>query len=385
MGLSRKIFIVWLCVVALAAAMASVLPHSEIDLGYSVLMSFMLLLGILSFTIFRREPNQSNKAVFLNFAIFFFIGSSNFLLFFAGPGNSFLTGETNAAFYVNQYYSFVVFVFFMAFAIVYLAIDSLFRESRIALKYVAAFGIVAGFLVYYYHPVLVDKQYVWNTPDYKDFVSLYDVNESLKESGVQSPTVRDLAQGVELPAWQEGRIVGTLSTGAELERIAEIFPYLSDGSHIVLLYRPLMWDMIKMQTLIIVFLLLFFGYQYKKDPPQGAYIEKIAFLFLPYASLEILHNYSFIRSVDAQMFAEFQSVGFYLTSLVMLCLCLFFGLRLSFLVSVKGDFYERELVSDPEHISRWRDSIDNLVVRHFLNPQTIHGRLFTPREARSRT
>ena len=385
MGLSRKILITWSSILLFALLMASILPHSKIDVGYSILMSFMLLLGIISFTIFRHEPNKSNKAVFLNFSIFFLLASSNFVLFFAGPENSFLTGETNAAFYVNQYYSFVVFVFSMSFSIVYLTIDSLFRESRIVVKYISALSIVAGFFIYYYHPLLLDKQYVWHTSDYQDFITIYDANDRLKTDGIESPSVIQLAEAVDLPAWYDGKEVGTLSANAELNRIGEIFPYLSEGSHIVLLYRPLMWNMIKMQTLIIVFLLLFFGYQYKKDPPQGAYIEKIAFLFLPYASLEILHNYSFIRSVDAQMFAEFQSVGFYLTSLVLLLLSLFFALRLSFLVSVKGEFYERELVSDPEHISRWRDSIDNLVVRHFLNPQTIHGRLFAPREARSRT
>jgi hypothetical protein len=69
----------------------------------------------------------------------------------------------------------------------------------------------------------------------------------------------------------------------------------------------------------------------------------------------------------------------------LLLLLVFFSLRLSFIRSIKGEFYERELVLDSEHISRWRDGIDNLVVRHFLNPETIHGRLFAPREAKSKT
>ena len=383
MSLSRKVLIAWTSTVCLAAGMANLFPHAEIDLGYSFLMSLMLLLGIVSFMIFRHEPNSSNKAVFLNFSIFFLAGASQFILFFAGY--SFLTEDVNGAFYLNQYHSFVAFVFFMAFSIVYLVIDSLFRESKILVKYLTAFSIVAAFLVYYYQPVLTDKQYVWNTPEYSDYGEMVSANESLVNKGISSPSIDDLSKAVELPAWYDGKRVGTLSEPSERERIAEIFPYLGEGNFVVLLYRPLFWNMIKMETLIIVFVLLFFGYQYKKDPPQGAYIEKIAFLFLPYASLEILHNYSFIRSVDAETFVEFQSVGFYLTSLVLVLLSLFFSLRLSFLVSVKGEFYERELVSDPEHISRWRDSIDNLVVRHFLNPQTIHGRLFAPREARSRT
>jgi hypothetical protein len=73
-----------------------------------------------------------------------------------------------------------------------------------------------------------------------------------------------------------------------------------------------------------------------------------------------------------------------LTLLNLLLLLVFFGLRLRFITSVKGEFYERELVSDSEHISRWRDAFDNLVVRHFLNPKAIHGRLFASRTPRNK-
>ncbi|MEX0602646.1 MAG: hypothetical protein WD295_04845, partial [Bacteroidota bacterium] len=81
---------------------------------------------------------------------------------------------------------------------------------------------------------------------------------------------------------------------------------------------------------------------------------------------------------------DLHAIGQYLTLFNLVLLGVFFALRLSFINSVKGEFYERELVSDSEHISRWRDSIDNLVVRHFLNPETLHGRLLAPRQAKSK-
>jgi len=147
--------------------------------------------------------------------------------------------------------------------------------------------------------------------------------------------------------------------------------------------KPLHLDIIYMSVMCVVFIFLFFGYQYRNDPPQGAYIEKIIFLFLPYCSLEILHNYAYIKSVEYSGLLDVQEVGWYLSVVNLLLLTLFFGLRLRFITSVKGEFYERELVSDAEHISRWRDSFDNLVVRHFLNPKAIHGRLFAPRTPRN--
>jgi hypothetical protein len=147
--------------------------------------------------------------------------------------------------------------------------------------------------------------------------------------------------------------------------------------------KPLYLNNIYMSVLCVVFVFLFFGYQYRNDPPQGAYIEKIIFLFLPYCSLEILHHYAYIKSVEYTTLIGVQQIGYYLTLLNLLLLLVFFGLRLRFITSVKGEFYERELVSDAEHISRWRDAFDNLVVRHFLNPEAVHGRLFAPRSPRN--
>jgi len=98
-----------------------------------------------------------------------------------------------------------------------------------------------------------------------------------------------------------------------------------------------------------------------------------------------LHFYTYIMVNDFSTFLQIFNIAQYLVICNLLLLLVFFSLRLSFIRSIKGEFYERELVLDSEHISRWRDGIDNLVVRHFLNPKTIHGRLFAPREAKSRT
>ncbi len=57
-------------------------------------------------------------------------------------------------------------------------------------------------------------------------------------------------------------------------------PYLEGDNWMVLLAKPLYLGHISMNVLLIGFILLFFGYQYKKDPPQGAYIDKMMFLFL---------------------------------------------------------------------------------------------------------
>jgi hypothetical protein len=55
---------------------------------------------------------------------------------------------------------------------------------------------------------------------------------------------------------------------------------------------------------------------------------------------------------------------------------LFFALRLRFISSVQGEYYEAELQANPATVTRWRDWVDNLVLSHFFNYKLFNGRLF---------
>ena len=113
-----------------------------------------------------------------------------------------------------------------------------------------------------------------------------------------------------------------------------------------------------------------------KDPPQGAYIDKIMFLFLIFCSMEIMHAWSFVKSLEWQTFYEMVSLGQYVSIAILSLIALFFGLRLRFIRSANGEFYEQEIVSSPSAVTRWRDPLDNLVIAHFFNRHAILGRLF---------
>jgi hypothetical protein len=142
--------------------------------------------------------------------------------------------------------------------------------------------------------------------------------------------------------------------------------------------RPLNRANVLINTFTILFIILFFAYQYKKDPPQGAYIEKIMFLLLIFVSLESLHSWAYVRSVEWAMYMEFLVLGQYLSIGILALITMFFGLRLRFISSVQGEFYEQQLVSNPERISRWRDWVDNFVLSYIFNSQTLVGRLLAP-------
>ncbi len=377
----RRIIIVWFSGVLLAATFLVAMPNEEPTAIALVIQALFFLGGLICLGIAFKEPIRANKPIFVNFAAFFFLSVIAFLYNFAGY--AFLIDEPLLKFYVYQYHTLAHF-FLLSFSVVYVVVDSLFSDFRTHRKYYITLLIVGVTFSYYYHPVLQNPKYLAHTEDWTDYNAVEKSLFQLKGNGNASPTSSEIAAITDLGAWKDGERIGTLYLEEKIRRTDELLQYLKGQNAATLFYRPLYLSNIYMNVLCVVFVFLFFGYQYRNDPPQGAYIEKIIFLFLPYCSLEILHHFAYIKSIEFEALLDVQQVGGYLTLANLALLLLFFGLRLRFITSVKGEFYERELVSDAEHISRWRDAFDNLVVRHFLNPKAIHGRLFAPRTPRNK-
>ena len=160
-----------------------------------------------------------------------------------------------------------------------------------------------------------------------------------------------------------------------LEKIDEYYPYLFGNNYQILVYKPLVMNQIYMSVLCIAFIFLFFGYQILRDPPQGAYIEKVVFSLLLFVSLEIYHSWMWLDSLNWPAFNAMYTVGQYVSIAVLLMIAGFFGLRLRFLNSANGEFYESELAMSPGSITRWRDVLDNLVIERFFNRRVLLGRL----------
>jgi len=59
---------------------------------------------------------------------------------------------------------------------------------------------------------------------------------------------------------------------------------------------------------------------------------------------------------------------------IMLPILLVLILRLRFIQSVEGRFYESRLIDDASRITRWRDALDNWVLRHFMNSKELEQR-----------
>ena len=371
-----KIFLIWGVATLIMALLAFYPEGPQIGLAPFLMISIAFLVSIISTFLILHEANRKNKFLFLNFAIFFLMGVFSFAFNLMAP----LVAR------IDQYSPFVLVQWVkganylaLAFAVVYLVIDSLFRDLRVGLKYVVTTVIVGVFFALYFGDILSDPKYSYSTADVQDFRAVDHEYSVLQKTNGKMPTPEDIARQITLPAWRENQPVGKLFPENNILRIKEIFPYLNGENYEILLYKPINLYIIKMNVVACFFIILFFGYQYRKDPPQGAYVDKIMFLLLLYCSMEIFHSWSYIHAVEWEEFMELFVIGQYVTIFILLLIAMFFALRLRFVTSVAGEFYENELVHSAQHITRWRDWLDNIVLHYFFNPKTVKGVLFSQR------
>jgi len=370
MSLFKKIVSIWGAIAIALLSSLLVFDHGSIypaDVFNRIIQS---LLFVLALFIVLKEQNLRNKAIFVNFSIFFFLcGILQMLQIFMGF--IFFPSEQYAYVLFWQYFL-IAYIFFLSIAIVYLVIDLLFREVKIYKKYIVTLSIVLTFFTLYFNPFFFDPFYLYNVEEIKQWKTIEEVIGSEEDI----PTPAELASRITLQTWKDGQPIGDLFPSANLKQMEYLSPYLKGDNWMVLLTKPLYMGHIYMNVLLIGFILLFFGYQYKKDPPQGAYIDKMMFLFLIFCSMEVLHFWGSLKSVEWNSYIEISNIGQYITVFLELLLALFFGMRLKFITSAQGEFYEAELASNPQQISRWRDWIDDLVLSHFFNSKPLLGRFF---------
>lgn len=232
-----------------------------------LMTSIAILVGIISAFLVVFEPNSKNKFLFLNFAVFFMIGILSVASNSIGPVMA----------KIDKYLPFVLVQWIkganylaLAFAIVYLVLDSLFRDLGVRLKYIATIMIVGGFFIIYFGDILADPKSSYSTADVQDFRSVDREYSILEKAKGTVPTPEDIAAQITLPAWRDNQPVGKLFPQNNILRIKEILPYLNGENYLILLYKPINIYIIKMNVVACFFIILFFGYQYRKDPPQGS-------------------------------------------------------------------------------------------------------------------
>jgi hypothetical protein len=367
--------LLWLVIEAIYILSVMILANEYFDLAGFLSYSTQTLLFLLAISLVRHEPTRRNKFIFVNFAIFFGLSILAHLYNFVGngeiseviPGGLFFADAGYARMILDQYVFRGAYFFFLAFAIVYLTMDVLFKDLRTPIKYAVALLIVGSFFGHYYRPFFEDPLFLHKTKDVIEWKALDDAFQDYMSLHGEEPSLEALSARV----FDNGIFV---DTGANRERVQELYPYLFGENWQILVYKPLHLNQIYMSVLCVGFILLFFGYQFMKDPPQGAYVEKVMFAFLIFSTLEIVHAWISISSLHWQAFHDMMTIGQYISIGVLLVIAMFFMLRIRFITSVNGEFYESELAASPSKITRWRDTLDNIVIEKFFNRKLILGR-----------
>jgi hypothetical protein len=371
---ARHILIAWVSTVAAFVILLQVFPHLDVSASLFMIITTQTLGFFVSLAVARRETNPKNKAIFYNFTALFSIGFFGMIGPFVTPA-SFPTLEYLYAYY-DTFIAHGLYGLLLTFSIAYLTIDVLFRDFKLVAKYAVTFVVVGGFFYGYFHNFIGDPLYCYHSQDVYNWKSLNSADSVFQANNQRQATPEELAKRTDLYVYQDGQEVAVLNDEARLSRIHYLMPYLSGWNYLTLIAKPIKLYLMQMSIASIGFILLFFGYLYMKDPPQGAYIEKIMFLLLIYCSMEVLHAYSSIKSVEWSTLAGIMETGQYASNFTLALIMVYLALRLRFISSVRGEFYETELSERPAAITRWRDTLDNMVVESFFNRHTLMGRLF---------
>jgi len=293
-----------------------ILPNNGFSLAGFLSYSLQALLFVISVYIVLKEPIRKNKFIFVNFAVVFSFSFLDHLYLFVGTGGALFANQSFLRFYLGQYVFYGAYFLCLALAVVYLTIDVLFRDFLTYQKYIIAAGIAVMFFGFYYAPYFQDPKYLHHTADVLDYKTLAGSYEEWVNEVGTPPSATTLAEITEMYSWKNGIKTGVLFPEEKLARAQELYAYLPNNWP-VLVFKPLYFDALRMSVVCIGFILLFFGYLYMKDPPQGAYIEKIMFLFLVFSSLEVLHDWTAMKEVEWSAASSIWTVGLYVSNFVL--------------------------------------------------------------------
>jgi len=260
----------------------------------------------------------------------------------------------------------------LSLSVIYLVLERIFRNVRIHQIYLATFLIAGSVWVFVFGPYIIDPKYSYATSEIRDFRAISTALNALRSDGIDTPTVSQISSIVKFEWMRRPYVEVTEDTSKA--RIMEILPFLRGDDVCLLIMRPFWWSCFWMSLLCIPFIVVCILHQYRSDPPGGAYIEKIVWCLLLYCMFEVLHLYAYTRVTDWTKLGEIRDIGFYATTVVMFSLLFLLALRIRFINSIEGIYYERRLIADASHITRWRDAFDTWVLRQFMNPKELERR-----------
>ena len=375
----RNILLMWGVTLILIVAGAIAYPQMG---GFSFSDFFLpassSLLGVVSYFVFRSENRNGAKLVFLNFALLFGINGVARPLYQLAKRGLLMSNVWSDLYFYE--YNWLLYFLLLPFGVVYLVVDHIVIGRSAYTKYFTTLVVVASVWVTVFYPFLLDAKHVYNLPDIRNFVAVRESMERLHKTGNANPTTEEIASSAQITL-SRGIDQRDGTSGKQRERyVAELQQYIPGDNYRLLLFRPLFSSCSQMSLLCVFSILFYIAYQYLVDSPRGAYMEKIVWCLLPYCGFEALHTFAFTRVTTVDLHDNIGDIGRYLSMSIMWIMLLLFSLRLRFLQTVEGDYYERRLSSDASRITRWRDAFDSWILQQFMNPGELDRRFLSQRK-----
>jgi hypothetical protein len=375
----QKTLLWWGFALVLISAGAVVYP----EMGGTSPSAFLLsasssLLGIVSYFVQASERSKGAKLAFMNFSLFFLWSGVSLPTYQLAKRALFMSDVWSDLYYYQ--YHWILFFLIFSFCVVYLVVDLIVGNHSTHAKYFATLAVVAAVWINVFYPFLSDSNYLYGTADVRNFVAVRERIDILSKNGKVNPTAEEIAASAQLMVWKGiDQKDGVVGIGTE-EYVAELQRYIPGDNYRMLFFRPLFASCAKMSLLSVFCILFYIAYQYTNDSPQGAYLEKIVWCLLPLCAFETLHTFAFTRVTTTEAYSNIAEIGQYLSLFILWMLLLLFGLRLRFVQTVEGKYYERRLLSDPSRVTRWRDSVDNWVLKQFMNSRELDRRFLAQRK-----
>ena len=376
MKLYQKILLTWFPLLFINLAGTMTLPGDlSTRLSRMLLADLSALLGVVSLFLFRREIVKETRLFFLMLAGLFSLGGLLFGLFLVTK--RWLMPLDEWAVFFEQQYRVQIYFLLLSGCVVYLIVDLSLRGLSKSQKCVLAFVIAGSVWGYLYYPYYANPKYLYATSDIEDYRGIRATIEDLQRGGVTNPSPDEIASRVGWRLPESAKLGMHCSRRDREARVSEVLPFFQGDDVGLLVLRPLWRSSIAMASILVVSILLFVLYQYLADPPKSAYMEKVLWCLLLFCGFEALHHYAFVQVNHFEEFRALELLGMYPSIGVMLALLLLLILRLRFIQSIEGRFYESRLIADASHITRWRDAFDNWILRQFMNPNELKQRFVT--------
>ncbi len=371
MKLTTKIVILWgLYLIALNWSL--LLPHRSFDTLGLLNLSFQFLVFLVCLFLTLNEPVHT-KPIFLNFSLFFFF--SVFLYLGVFVGSVLWPTQPYAPILYTQYVGIVGYDFVLTIAIVYFLLHMILPKLSTLKKYLITFSFVLIFFGMIFRPIVMDPFFLYKAEGYSTFLRVERARTNLKATLQREPTHREVATTL-IAREQERKIADEeLVIAEKIKNLQELEPYLAGDNHALLFWSPLFEKKLLIHGFIVFLLVLFYTFKFFLDPPASAYFEKIGLAFFMDSVFEFLHYWSYMKNPGMGIYLEILSLGQYVTILIFLIMVVLFSLRLKFVRSVVGKYYEQQIQLEPESVTRWRDEIDSMIIAHFFKPMKLLGRL----------